>query len=182
MLEKLYKFYTFDSFMAIKNTLLGLAIIILTLFVVVYGIHTFYPSSEYEDYCSPANEFVSSEDKCLELGGNWVSYNSLKSTDVEGYCDQNFYCNEKYNLAREDYAKNIFFITLPLGIFILLLGGYFFHLTVVGAGIMGGGIGTLLYGVFGYWSYGEDWLKFVLSLIGLILLIWFVYWLNRKKK
>ena len=55
-----------------------------------------------------------------------------------------------------------------------------FSLESVGAGLMGGGIGTLIYGAGGYWEYAEDWIRFLSSVIGLVVLIWFAYWWNKK--
>ena len=37
--------------MSIKNIVIGIAIIILTISVIVYGIGIFYDEPEYEDYC-----------------------------------------------------------------------------------------------------------------------------------
>ena len=45
---------------------------------------------------------------------------------------------------------------------------------------MGGGIGTLIFGVGEYWSYADNWLKFIISLIGLIAIIGITYWFNSK--
>jgi len=45
-----------------------------------------------------------------------------------------------------------------------------------------GGAGTLVYGAGGYWRYADNWLKFVLSLVGLVALIIFAYWFNKEKK
>jgi hypothetical protein len=50
----------------------------------------------------------------------------------------------------------------------------------VGVGLMGGGIGTLIFGVGEYWSYADNWLKFIISLIGLIAIIGITYWFNSK--
>jgi len=71
-------------------------------------------------------------------------------------------------------------ITLPLGIAIIILGTLIFSLESVGAGLMGGGVGLILWGVTGFWEFAEDWLKFLLSLVGLIILIALAYYFNRK--
>tara|TARA_Y100000294_G_C8508545_1_gene317738 strand:- start:113 stop:313 length:201 start_codon:yes stop_codon:yes gene_type:complete len=45
---------------------------------------------------------------------------------------------------------------------------------------MGGGVGIILYGVGAFWRFADDWLKFILSLIGLIAVIILSYWFNSK--
>ncbi|MFH1311048.1 MAG: hypothetical protein ABIH65_01440 [Nanoarchaeota archaeon] len=37
--------------MNLKNVLLAIAIIILTIFVTFYGINTLFPKPDYEDFC-----------------------------------------------------------------------------------------------------------------------------------
>ncbi|MBU2053109.1 MAG: hypothetical protein V1788_00955 [Nanoarchaeota archaeon] len=37
--------------MKIKNAVLGIAIVVLTIFVTVYGINTFYEKPVYDDFC-----------------------------------------------------------------------------------------------------------------------------------
>jgi len=171
--------------MDIKNVLLSIAIIILTVFVVVYGINMFYASPEYEDFCEDRLtdkpiEVLDSQEKCVQAGGQWTD--SFAPDERSGFCDRDYSCRQDYDDAREKYSRTLFFLTLPIGLIIIFLGGYFFHLTAVGAGFMGGGIVTLLYGVMHYWNYGNDWLKFLLSLIGLGILVWFTYWINNRKK
>ena len=69
---------------------------------------------------------------------------------------------------------------MPLGIIIIAAGALIFGLEAVGAGLMGGGVGVILWGVGGFWQFAQNWLKFVLSLLGLIILIWLAYYFNKK--
>ena len=71
-------------------------------------------------------------------------------------------------------------ITLPLGILIIILGTLLFKLESVGAGLMGGGVGIILWGVSRFWIFAENFLKFILSLAGLGVLIWLAYYFNKK--
>jgi len=170
--------------MSLKNVVIGIAIIILTIFVAVYGINTFYSSPEYEDFCDEIKpvKIINDSEKCMEIGGKWNVYESLRPAEVDtkGYCDVDFNCREEYDLAREVYSRNLFLITLPLGIIIIVLGTLMFKLEAVGAGLMGGGVGIVLWGVGGFWNFADDWLKFLLSLVGLLILIWLAYYFNRK--
>jgi hypothetical protein len=164
-----------------KNFVLGVAIIIVTIAVVVYGINTFYSKPVYEDFCGVYTaEYINTSARCEESGGKWVDYNAVPKGDVEGYCDRDFYCREEYDNSMEGYRRNVFMITIPLGIIIIAIGALFFSLDAVGAGLMGGGVGTIIYGLGGYWQYTENWLRCIISAVGLVALIWLAYYANKK--
>lgn len=169
----------------IKNIVLGIAILILTIFVTVYGISTVFPEPKYEDFCPQVTtqEYIDNEARCLELGGQWTEYSPKPVDNLEGYCDRDFTCRQTYEDAAEKRDRNAFLLALPIGIAIIAIGAWFFGLEAVGAGLMGGGIGTLIYGAGGYWRYTENWARFLISLVGLVLIIWFSYfWNSRKRK
>ena len=172
--------------MKLRDIILGIAVMILTIFVVVYGISVFYPSVNYEDYCGEfkTQEIIETQERCVEIGGEWTAENirCVTTPCPQGFCDRDFTCRENYEDAQESRSRMIFFIALPLGILLLVLGSFLFGLEAVGAGLMGGGIGTILYGAGGYWRYSTDVLRFVLSLLGLAVVIYLAYWFNKKKK
>ena len=176
--------------MSVKNLVIGIAIIILTISVVVYGVNTFYSSPEYSDFCEEFKtvQVIETKEQCDAIVGKWnadiVPRPVVEGEKIiEGYCERDYTCREEYEDARQKYSRNVFFIALPLGILIIVFGAVFFGLEFVGAGLMGGGVGTILYGIGGYWRYNENWLRFILSLVALIVLIWFAYWFknNRSK-
>ena len=169
--------------MNVKNLVLGIAIIIVTISVVVYGINTFYDRPEYEDYCEDFKTVyhINTSDDCVDVGGRWNDYEGPNEPkDISGWCERDYACRQEYQDASETYRRNIFIIAIPLGILIIALGALAFDLDAVGAGLMGGGVGTIIYGVGGFWRYTEDWLKFIISLIGLVALIWLSYYFNKK--
>ncbi|MFQ5531554.1 MAG: hypothetical protein ACE5ES_02980, partial [Candidatus Nanoarchaeia archaeon] len=183
---------------------ISIAIIILTISVAVFGINTFYAEPEYSDFCTEnvrvPPKLVGEEDRvcprvCVPLyeiseAGNCVfnecgsgcgadGLNSFETLEQCNIVADGKNCYDLYDNAREQYSKNIFLIALPLGIIILFAGAFVFGLEAVGAGLMGGGVGIIIYGIGGFWRFAQDWLKFILSLIGLIILIWFAYRYNR---
>jgi len=197
----------------IKNLVFGIAILILTMFVAIYGINTFYPSPDYNDFCSdarvPALEkggdlvcpavcvpmYEIKEVQCVtepcdpvcELNscGSGCGPDGLNSFDTLEQCEiavSGKNCYDLYDDAREVYSRKVFMLAIPIGILIIAAGAYLFSLEAVGAGLMAGGAGTLVYGAGGYWEYADNWLKFVLSLVGLVALIGFAYWFNQEKK
>jgi len=215
--------------MNLKNLVIGIAIIILTIFVTFYGINMFFPKPQYEDFCNnvatlpkgcpavcvPLYEIINGEcvltecgsgcgpdqintfsdlnsceeglklsdqKKCEIQNGTWIrqEIQCIKAPCPQGYCDTYSVCNQEYNDVLKLRARNVFFIALPLGILIIALGALVFGLESVGVGIMGGGVGTLIYGSGAYWPFSENWIRFIISLLGLIILIWIAYWFNRK--
>ncbi|MFH1787465.1 MAG: SoxR reducing system RseC family protein [archaeon] len=170
--------------MEIKNLVLGIAILILTIFVTVYGISVFYPAQEYEDYCGEfkTGQIIENEQQCIGVEGKWTSEDirCVTTPCPQGYCDRDYICRQDYENAQETRSKKIFYISIPLGILILVIGGFLFHLEAVGAGLMGGGVGTIVYGAGGYWRYGDDLFRFIISLLGLAAVIFLAYWFNRK--
>lgn len=191
----------------IKNLVFGIAIFILTMFVAIYGINTFYSEPEYSDYCSE-NRLFPVLDKndtrvcpavCKEMYeinedgsecvfndcGSGCGPDGVNSFDTLQQCEivlSGKKCYDLFDDAQEEYSRNVFLIAVPLGILIIALGAYFFSLEAVGVGLMAGGAGTLVYGSGRYWRYADEWVKFSVSLAGLIALIWFAYWFNKKDK
>ncbi|MGD9275577.1 MAG: hypothetical protein PVJ67_00215 [Candidatus Pacearchaeota archaeon] len=159
--------------MDIKNIVLGIAIMILTIFVVVYGNNLIFEKPEYDDFCGSVRtaKVIETQSECAAEGGVWEDH---------GYCNIYSGCEEEYDKAREKYYKKVFLVTLPLGIIIIAIGALVFGLEAVGAGLMGGGVATILYGVGGYWQYSADLMKFLLSLVGLVIVIYVAYWFNKK--
>ena len=169
--------------MNIKDVILGIAIIILTIFVSVYGISTLFPNPDYEVYCpaDKVNVYIDNAADCTTADGRWNPMIGPKAVnEPSGYCDLYLKCSQEFDDANRERSKKVFLIALPLGIIIVALGAFFFGLEAVGAGIMGGGVGTLIYGSGAYWPYTQNWLRFLLSLVGLALLIWFAYFWNKK--
>ena len=178
-------------FMNLKEVLLAIAILVLTIFVTFYGINTIYPKPQYEDFCNADRNFamVNTTQTCEELDGKWMysSYEYIVPDSsvpvkgaVQGYCDFDYKCRKDFDNSLKERSRKVFFIALPLGILIVALGAFLFGLEAVGAGLMGGGVGTLIYGSGAYWPYSENWIRFLISLIGLVLLIWFAYFFNKR--
>ncbi len=169
--------------MTLKNNIIGLVIVILTVSVAVTGINIFHEGPEYEDFCGESRtaEVIETQERCEEIGGEWNSEIAPRALDgAKGFCDRDFTCRNNLEDAREKYSRTLFLITLPLGIAIIALGAIFFGLEAVGAGLMAGGVGIVLWGVGSFWRFADDVLKFILSLIGLVIVIWVAYYFNKK--
>ncbi|MEX2017452.1 MAG: hypothetical protein WD876_03185, partial [Candidatus Pacearchaeota archaeon] len=125
--------------------------------------------------------YVNNSADCQTVGGKWSDYIGPREVNNPlGYCDTAYTCRMEYEEDREVYSRNVFLIALPLGIIIIAIGALVFGLEAVGAGLMAGGVGIVLWHIAGYWNFAEDWLKLVLSLVGLAVLIWLAYFFNKK--
>ncbi len=81
---------------------------------------------------------------------------------------------EKFSTARIDYEEILFFVALPIGILLVVVGGMT-KVTAIGNGLVFGGVFTLIFGYYSYWNQLSDLLKFSSLLIALALLIFTAY-------
>ena len=132
-----------------------IAIAIIFALFIGYGIDTFYEAPEYEDYC----------DRFVEpLGKNITEFEEEQRK-----------CSEEFDAVREPYERNVFIITLIIGMIAIIIGGVILKVETVSSGIMGGGVFTLIYGTMRYWGDMHKYLRFTVLTIVLIVLIWIGY-------
>lgn len=189
-----------------KQVLLAVAIAIVFVFFVGFGIATFYKAPKYEDFCLQ-REFkdISTEQSCEIQNGKWTSYErevpkpiamdssqllctkisdagknitlsceTKQQIEQSGYCDTDFYCRENFQKVNEKYNRNVFITATGIGIIILIVG-FALGMASVSAGLMGGGVLTILYGIIRYWTDLPDYGRFTILGIILAILIWLGY-------
>ena len=139
----------------LKRNILTIAIAIIFALFIGYGIDTFYEAPEWEDYCDRFAE---------PLGKNITEFEQSQKQ-----------CSEEFDAATEPYNRNIFVVTLIIGMIAVIVGGVVLHLESVSSGIMAGGVLTLIYGTIRYWGDMHKYLRFVILTIVLIVLIWIGY-------
>lgn len=193
-----------------KLVLLAIAIAIVFVFFVGFGIASFYKAPKYEDFCTQREfKEVITQEKCGAENGKWVSYErevpkpvmaenqflcskisgvgknmtlnceTIEQIKQSGYCDLDFYCREDFDKTREKYNRNVFIVATGIGIIILIVG-FALKMASVSAGLMGGGVLTILYGIIRYWTDLPDYGRFIILGIILAILIWLGY--KRIKK
>lgn len=162
----------------IKERLLAVAIAIVLVFFIAYGISTFYESPKYEDFCEEKQLIkLASEEECLAAGGQWTETRAPSKVEEgptptsleEGYCDPDYTCRNKYDDAREAYNKVVFIISAILGLAALIIGGIVIKVEAVSSGVMGGGILTIIYGTIRYWDHLKNIGRFLI--LGLVLAV-----------
>ena len=172
----------------IKNTILGIAIALVLVLFIGYGINTFYEEPEYDDYCDESlyKVRIDNEEECIKIGGQWTLtpirpvLEEKNETIIEGYCEQDYTCRKEYESVREIYNRNVFVIAIVLGLIALLVGGIKLKLASVSSGIMGGGVLTIVYGTLRYWGNLADVGRFIILGLVLAILIWIGYKKFRK--
>jgi len=161
-----------------KNKVLGLAIMILAIFVYVYGVGTFYPEPNYTDFCNKpvTAEFIDDPVKCAEIGGEWIQ---SPNSDT-GWCDKDNECNNDYQTAKDQRNKAVFLFSIIIGLIGISGGMGLFKIEEVSLGMMAGGVGVMIYGILIFWAQSGALFRFLTSLVALSLLIYVAYVFNDK--
>ncbi|MEI6058575.1 MAG: hypothetical protein WCP89_02280 [archaeon] len=167
-----------------KKIILSIAIAIIFLLFIIYAIETFYKSPKYELYCNytiPVPAVISAS-QCDELGGQWVNYstpqpdytNAKMPVNVTGYCDMYTKCNNEFQKVNEVHNRNVFFITLPIGI-ITIIVALILAIESVSVGFMAGGVFLIVYGTIRYWGALSDVWRTIMLGFALAVLVWIGY-------
>ncbi|MEK6892775.1 MAG: hypothetical protein AABX07_01095 [Nanoarchaeota archaeon] len=182
--------------MNVKNLVLGVGIFIVYMLMLNYGIEAFYPSLQYDNYCSASiyknpyqamdgknctnlNKINEIELACYSNRGQPVNYSYDSSGCVQSLsCD---FCSKQFDESRKSYSKVVFVIALIAGILTLLIGYGILSVEPVGSALMASGVGAIFYGSVRNWMNLSDVWRFLLLLLALVLLIWIALRLNRKK-
>jgi hypothetical protein len=110
------------------------AIAVVLILLVIVGVEAFYPALQYPD--------------CYELLGPQPDYNSTEYQEWEQECMQ---IQDEYQQEAAAHDRNIFFIVLPLGVVFAVVGTFIQRrLGIFGAGLILGGIGTMIFAIVPY--------------------------------
>lgn len=170
-----------------------LAIVVLLVTFVNYGMSFLYPSPEYGDFCGQ-DEYrlvepgtADTKASCEAAGGLWnadttprklapepatTSATSATSTISSGYCDYDHYCREAYQAASDIHDRNGLIAMLIIGLAVAVLGFRRKVADVLSPSFSIAGVIVILSGLIRYWSVDSDWAQFIL--LGSALLV-FIY-------
>jgi len=157
----------------IKNLLIGIAIAIILPMFLIYGMDTFYPRPEYQDYCGEygrAIPFVQNETpvSCAEEGGRWINK----------YCDYDYACRSEYESLMEDHGMISFIVLILLGL-AAVIGGVFIKVLSASSGLMAGGIITVIFSSMAFWRYVQGYLRIIF--LGMVLAVLFTIAYKKSK-
>ncbi|PIR44910.1 MAG: hypothetical protein COV10_02190 [Candidatus Vogelbacteria bacterium CG10_big_fil_rev_8_21_14_0_10_51_16] len=168
---------------------LTLAIVIVLNLLFNVGTQLFIAEPRYEDFCKQeqVEREYTTQESCLAVGGQWFARGeeatpSNGSTrpvapkpfpeESRSYCNAHFTCAQEYDVVRQEYNRNIFIVLVTGGLIALLLGVYATLGTAVSLGFTWGGVLSFIIASMRYWSDMNEYLRFVLLIIVLIVLVW----------
>jgi len=140
--------------MLAKRFGVGVGIAILLPMLVHYGVSTFCPSPKWKDYYQ--YDYSSAKDKTPEQKAAAQKERKEK--------------REVFDARRKTFEQKLFYVATPVGIAAIIVGSYL-AVQAVGAGLIFGGIFTLIDGYCWYWSQLDDWMRFVSLLIAFVVLV-----------
>ena len=161
-----------------KKIILAIAIAILFVMFIAYAIETIYPSPVYNDYCRVEKQYYNQTD-CEQANFTWTEYptyipEKMAPVGVSGYCDTTSKCQKSYDDTNQVYNRNIFFISLIIGIITVIIA-VLLSLESVSSGFMAGGVLLIIYGTIRYWGSLSNWLRTIMLAFALAVLVWIGY-------
>jgi hypothetical protein len=161
-----------------KKVIITVAITIIFLLFIGYGIEVFNPDVNREDYCPKDVWEIQEEDECLNAGGIWgAGYEGIPRPvegEMKSFCQEPRSCYEDYDKARATQDKRVFIAAVVIGL-LAVIGGLILHKDIAGTGILSGGLLVIFYGTVRYWRHADEVLKFILLGIVLAVLLWITY-------
>src|SRR3989338_5473031 len=158
----------------LKKIALALAIIVLLNLFVYTGIRTFYSGPDRNDYCLDHRVPLITEQDCTNAGGQWVQNPrepGVAKPVPDGYCTDKPACFTQYEELLKPYNRNVFIIYVILGLLSLLLG-FMLKVDTVSAGLNFCAVVLLVTGTVRYWTNMQDYLRFIIVGLALIIAIW----------
>ncbi|MGM5484762.1 MAG: hypothetical protein ACQEP1_02720 [Nanobdellota archaeon] len=138
-----------------KGNILAIAIAVVFLFFIMFGVDTFMDDPERDCECNRSKE-------------------PNASADVPVCGEEYQQCREELEEARNDHKLKVFIIMAVVGI-AAIAGSFFIFVDSVSTGIMGGGLLTLFIGAIENWSNFHDWMRFIVLGVVLFILVWLGY-------
>jgi small-conductance mechanosensitive channel len=170
---------------SIKNIIIGLIIAVVFVMFCAYGTNLLYKSPNYENYCRIPNTPVENQTLCDEYNGTWIPQETLCKMDQpcpQGYCDYYTKCQPSWQKAEKAYSQNLFIISIVVALIVIAIAAFLISVSSVSGGLMFGSLMYLIYGTARYWGYMEDWGRFIILGVALIVLIYIGYRLASREK
>lgn len=158
----------------------------------VYGTKLVYDEPNYDDYCNQSyyypEKFSANCTMSLELQKEVNNCYNQRGIPIYEYdengCEKSLtcdFCSRDYDEANKNYSKNLFLISLIIGIMVISISVIFIKVSAVSGGLMLGSLFYIIYGTARYWEFMEDILRFVILGMALFILIWLAYYLSRNE-
>ncbi|MFH1590813.1 MAG: hypothetical protein ABIC95_02705 [archaeon] len=177
--------------MNVKEKILAIGIAVVFILFIAYGIQAFYDEPDQEDFCRDIDYSIGTdscpdqpakamegEPRPMPVRGKdcWCEDDNADGTKVCWKQNPAWEaCQQAYDDARELYNRNVFFISIIIGLIVLIIGWVAIKLESVGSGLMGGGTITVIYGTIRYWGDLSDVFRFLILGLALGVLIYLGY-------
>ncbi len=172
--------------MQLKKVMLSLGVGILSALFIGFLIEAIYSSPDYYDYCKRQFDLPEPQVKnpelcdysyvhafrteCVNERGNIRQEYNANGCVVKETCD---YCEKEFQAASEKYNRNLFYITAPVGLLMIILGLYLpVSIDAIAGGILLGGILTMIQITMRIFGNLGKWPRVILLGLELILVIW----------
>lgn len=152
-------------------------VISLNLFFVV-GRSLVIPEPRYEDFCPVTLQPAATPEACELQEGVWVEIpgdsqvSAVTKPNTQGYCDLYQTCQPLYDAASKEYQMISFVVMMGLGILSLIAGVIPIGSSIVSSGLSYGGVLALLIAAGGYWDEAGNLVKFGMSAVALVALLY----------
>ena len=162
--------------MDIKQKLLALAIAIVLVLFIAVGIDTFYKAPE-----NPCGRIYEAQPKAFISNCELLQEPNKTNCFIE---QQRFYenqsiesqkCYDEFQPIENLYKRNVFIILAILGVISIIVGFLLKELQALSLGLMFGGLITIIVGIIRYWANMNEYLRFIILGILLVILIWISY-------
>ena len=140
--------------MIAKKIALGCGIALILPLMVHYGVRTFSPEPKWSDY---------------QVDNYWEKHERADEAEQIELEKQKNELEEQRKKAEKRFETHLFFVAVPIGI-AAVITGIFSSVQAIGAGLVFGGIFSLINGYCWYWRYLDDRLRFISLLVAFIVL------------
>jgi len=170
--------------------LLIIGIAIVGFIFILSGMKVFFEEPKYESYCKDAFKYPTQPLKNCNNTPDYYQYCngvSIPEFDQKTGCITSYTCsncNILYEAARNDYSKNIFMITICIGI-LMIIASAFITIPTIQNGLFITSIVLIIFGSANYWSNLGKYLQFSLmgiALASLIIISYKLYKVQEAKK
>ena len=162
--------------MDIKQKLLAVAIAIVLVAFIAVGIETFYKAPENlcnRAYESPPKMFISNCELLQEPNRTTCILQQQEFYDNQSRMNQK--CYDDFQPIDNLYKRNVFIILTIIGVLTIILGLFLKEVSAVYLGLMIGGLINIIEGIIRYWANMNEYLRFIILGVLLVILIWISY-------
>ena len=154
--------------MLARQIAIGFGIAIIFPSLVYYGVASIYPP--------PQLKYEVTASAVIAPGPNAMPEERQKyAQDFTDRQERQRARHAEFAEANREFARHLVVFSTPLGVVAILIGAYL-PLYAIGTGLIFGGIFTVGSGYWEYWTYLENWVRFVSLLIGFVILIFVGYY------